>query len=154
MGSANERRRYIVTPPLIGRAHTRNDPCLLNLSWRMTMTWCPSRYKDDLSTYGNFRYKDKTVVRLSYLNPDRNILIMGNSFTGKTTFDTETRPCLIPFLNITPDADTDISIFYHQAWYQPALIARELWQYKISVQISHLNSTFEISIVHKILYSR
>ena len=28
MGSANERRRYIVTPPLIGRAHTQNDPYL------------------------------------------------------------------------------------------------------------------------------
>ena len=26
MGSANE-RCYIVTPPLIGRAHTQNDPC-------------------------------------------------------------------------------------------------------------------------------
>ena len=27
MGSANERRRYYVTPPLIGRAHTQNDLC-------------------------------------------------------------------------------------------------------------------------------
>ena len=27
MDSANERRRYYVTPPLIGRAHTQNDPC-------------------------------------------------------------------------------------------------------------------------------
>ena len=27
MGSANERRRYIVTLPLIGQAHTQNDPC-------------------------------------------------------------------------------------------------------------------------------
>ena len=26
MGSANERRRYYVTPPVIGRAHTQNDP--------------------------------------------------------------------------------------------------------------------------------
>ena len=26
MGSANERRRYIVTPPIIGWAHTQNDP--------------------------------------------------------------------------------------------------------------------------------
>ena len=30
MGSANERRRYYVTPPLIGRAHTQIDPWLLN----------------------------------------------------------------------------------------------------------------------------
>ena len=27
MGSANDRRRYYVTPPFIGRAHTKNDPC-------------------------------------------------------------------------------------------------------------------------------
>ena len=27
MGSANERRRYIVMPPLIVWAHTQNDPC-------------------------------------------------------------------------------------------------------------------------------
>ena len=27
MGSANERRCYIVTPSLIGHAHTQNDPC-------------------------------------------------------------------------------------------------------------------------------
>ena len=27
---ANERRRYIVTPSLIGWAHTQNDPCILN----------------------------------------------------------------------------------------------------------------------------
>ena len=26
VGSANERRRYYVTPSLIGRAHTQNDP--------------------------------------------------------------------------------------------------------------------------------
>ena len=25
LGSANERRRYYVTPPLIGRVHTQND---------------------------------------------------------------------------------------------------------------------------------
>ena len=28
MGSANERRRYIVTSSLIGWAHTQNDPCI------------------------------------------------------------------------------------------------------------------------------
>ena len=27
-GLANERRRYYATPPLIGRAHTQNDPCV------------------------------------------------------------------------------------------------------------------------------
>ena len=29
MGSANERRRYIVTSFLIGWAHTQNDPCIM-----------------------------------------------------------------------------------------------------------------------------
>ena len=28
MGSANERRRFIITPPLIGWVHTQNDPCI------------------------------------------------------------------------------------------------------------------------------
>ena len=32
MGSANERRRYYVTSPLIGRAHTQNDPCIMMVS--------------------------------------------------------------------------------------------------------------------------
>ena len=32
IGSANGRRRYYVTPPLIGRAHTQNDHCLWHLS--------------------------------------------------------------------------------------------------------------------------
>ena len=55
MGSANERRRYIVTPSLIGRVPTQNDPCcgsfeeafwgLSNclchpLSWRDAMLSC------------------------------------------------------------------------------------------------------------------
>ena len=39
----------------------------------------PSQYKDGLSRYGDFHYKDKTVVRLSYL-------YNGNSYTGKTAF--------------------------------------------------------------------
>ena len=36
MGSANERRRYIITPPLIGWAHTQNALCnnpLIYLGW-------------------------------------------------------------------------------------------------------------------------
>ena len=36
MGSANERRHYMVTPPLIGRAHTQNDP------WGVTPCHHPS----------------------------------------------------------------------------------------------------------------
>ena len=35
MGAAHERRRYYVTPPLIGLAHTQNDPCL-----QQTRAWC------------------------------------------------------------------------------------------------------------------
>ena len=38
----------------------------------------PSQYKDDLSMYGTSNYKDKTVVRQSYL-------YNGNSYTGQTT---------------------------------------------------------------------
>ena len=34
MGSANERRRYIVTSSLIGRDHTQNGPCRLHL-WNL-----------------------------------------------------------------------------------------------------------------------
>ena len=34
MGSANERRRYYVTPSLTGRAHTQND------SWDMLRVLC------------------------------------------------------------------------------------------------------------------
>ena len=35
MGLANERRRYYVTPPLIGRAHTQNDPGVFHNSlWK------------------------------------------------------------------------------------------------------------------------
>ena len=37
MGSANERRRYYVTPPLIGRAHTQNDPKLAFVIVRYVM---------------------------------------------------------------------------------------------------------------------
>ena len=29
MGSDNERRRYIVKPPIIGWTHAKNDPCLV-----------------------------------------------------------------------------------------------------------------------------
>ena len=29
MGSVNERGRYYVTPSLISRAHTQNDPCII-----------------------------------------------------------------------------------------------------------------------------
>ena len=38
MGSANERRRYIITPPLIGWAHTQNDPWYNPISFEITET--------------------------------------------------------------------------------------------------------------------
>ena len=31
MGSANERRRYYVTPSLIGRTHTQNETCMIHI---------------------------------------------------------------------------------------------------------------------------
>ena len=45
MGSANGRRRYVVTPPLIGWAHTKNDPWDINKCFPLHMfvlrsPWC------------------------------------------------------------------------------------------------------------------
>ena len=37
MGSANESRRHIMTPFLIGWAHTQNDPCIHFLFWNDAM---------------------------------------------------------------------------------------------------------------------
>ena len=34
MGPANERRRYLVTPSLIGWAHAQNDPCIWTLEFQ------------------------------------------------------------------------------------------------------------------------
>ena len=42
MGPANERRRYIVTSSLIGRAQTQNDPWLFILQSQATGWWWPS----------------------------------------------------------------------------------------------------------------
>ena len=69
---------------------THQSYCSLSLScrsiktvWILTMgrSWPTQRalfqYKDHLSRYGYFHYKDKTVVRPSYL-------YKGNSYTGKT----------------------------------------------------------------------
>ena len=39
MGSTNERRRYYVTPSLIGRAHTQNDPCKHTEAWKKWPTF-------------------------------------------------------------------------------------------------------------------
>ena len=38
MGTANERRRYIVTSSLIGCAHTQNDPCVICIKHNVTRT--------------------------------------------------------------------------------------------------------------------
>ena len=43
MGSANERRRYYVTPSLIGWTHTQNDPCIqlqMRLYWNVFVSTC------------------------------------------------------------------------------------------------------------------
>ena len=50
-------------------------------NWSVTwllMPWAPSQYKDHLSRYGDFHYKDETVIRPSHL-------YNGNSHIGKTT---------------------------------------------------------------------
>ena len=48
-GSANERRRYIVTPPLIGRARTENVPCNPTHAskfgfWWLETSWAKHNY--------------------------------------------------------------------------------------------------------------
>ena len=53
MGSANERRRYIVTPSLIGSDHTQNDP------------WVVVLYKIALSYQGTSSLKK--VFHILYL---------------------------------------------------------------------------------------
>ena len=40
--------------------------------------WGPSQYKERISGYADFHYKDKAIVRPSYL-------YNWNSYTGKTT---------------------------------------------------------------------
>ena len=42
----------------------------------LLVPWVPSQYKDSLSRYGSFHYKNKVVVRPSYL-------CKGNAYTGK-----------------------------------------------------------------------
>ena len=50
------------------------DKVKWNMDW--IIIWAPSQYKDCLSRYRDFHYKDKLVVRLSYLHN-------GNPYTGK-----------------------------------------------------------------------
>ena len=48
-------------------------------NWEKSGFWAPSQYKEDLSIDGDFRYRDKTIIRPFYLynwSPD----------TGKTAF--------------------------------------------------------------------
>ena len=59
---------------------------LRQISWtleaprfRFSATRAPSQYEDGLYGYGNFHYKDKTVVRPSYIYNE-------NSYTGKNIF--------------------------------------------------------------------
>ena len=47
MHPANERRSYIVTLPLIGWAHTHNDPCVYD-SLLTTVEW-PGRGHDEIT---------------------------------------------------------------------------------------------------------
>ena len=42
MGSANERRRYRVTPPFIGWTHTRNDTETKNITWELQNAEVPT----------------------------------------------------------------------------------------------------------------
>ena len=59
--------RYIFIPLNTPRVATKYSIHNRSLS-RMLMPKPPSRYEDRLSRYMDFHYKDKTVVRTSYLN--------------------------------------------------------------------------------------
>ena len=75
MGSANERRRYIVTPPRIASAHNQNDPwvraknyahclCLVVfLFCGLAASVSPITKKTLPYWYRNSHYKPETVVR-------------------------------------------------------------------------------------------
>ena len=56
IGSANERRHYIVMPPLIGWVHTQNDPCNQHPDYDLIASingklqkWCNITYWSDVS---------------------------------------------------------------------------------------------------------
>ena len=69
------------TVPVCIVDQTGVQPIRCNISYSScspATTWGLSSYEDHLSRYGDFHYKNKTVMRLCYL-------YNGNSFTGKTT---------------------------------------------------------------------
>ena len=83
MHPANESRCYIVRTSLIGWTHTWIDPWIS--TWydglyfdepSYKKNWALFQYKNHLSRYGDFHYKDETDIRPSYLYNE-------NSYTGK-----------------------------------------------------------------------
>ena len=56
----------------------------INIADDYFKSWSPFHYKDSLSSYGYFCFKDKMVMRLSYL-------YNGNPYTGKMIY-IETAP--------------------------------------------------------------
>ena len=51
MDSANERRRYIVTPPLIGWAHTQKDPWILHTKLDLMLQSAQHRENKSFNQY-------------------------------------------------------------------------------------------------------
>ena len=69
MGSANERRCYIVMSSLIGWAHTQNDPCvwfptclIIYFAWNFYFSWWPTiqliRFTEQLINYIHAGYNE------------------------------------------------------------------------------------------------
>ena len=65
MGSSNERRRYYVTPSLIGWAHTQNDPCNPQVSLKRQAYIATadnmSHFIADLICQGSYKFPSLTT---------------------------------------------------------------------------------------------
>ena len=69
MSAANERRRYYVTPSLIGWAHAQNDPCLEIVFWFQTSSDDEEiSLLDSLDTHGVSRVSAATDEPVTGLN--------------------------------------------------------------------------------------
>ena len=85
---------WLVTPEQWWTQFWKQETILDNLPVNIVVSRALSEYKDGLSEYGDFHYKDETVVRLSYL-------YNGNSYTGKAEILYWDGP-----LNVTVDGST------------------------------------------------
>ena len=73
-GSANERRRYYVTPPLIGQAHTQNDPCAGCTVAGSLSRLCPSSYPSCSVVNHNHQSQSSKITQHGLLPNNTNAL--------------------------------------------------------------------------------